>query len=137
WQELADPDWFSEDTLAKLNGINSPHTLSVGSYPTKSRESKAAKRDWLAAIKTTWILLGALVGVLFLIAILLSVRRPESVIVLLISLVIIGTLVASVQRVREASVRTAISNNLRQIALASHDYHDAKGTLRVWRESQG
>jgi Protein of unknown function (DUF1559) len=42
---------------------------------------------------------------------------------------VVATLVGGVQRVRRAANRAQTSNNLKQIALAMHNYHDAYGHL--------
>ncbi len=129
WEEVAGNLRLPHEVMALLRK-DVAYSLSASTYPENARKVEAERRAGLETVHGLWGIYAAILGVILLICFRHALFRHTDVgclVFLAITVVLIGLLLPAVQKVREASVRGMVTNDLKQLQLAVENYRATYG----------
>jgi type II secretory pathway pseudopilin PulG len=130
WRTLV-PDWMPPEFVARLELTDSDHSLTDSTYPLKRLTIDARKERSLGGMKDLWFGFFVLSGFGLLVGCVASsqgrITCLEVFVVAVIIMFLIALMLPAVQQAREAARRTQSKNQLHQMGLAIHNFHDAHG----------
>jgi hypothetical protein len=125
WEKLLPPD-FPADALAILRNESTMHTLIGSSYPESVRETEALRTAGMHLVQTIWFFVGIVTVISASIAALILLCRHYRAVDVGVGIGLVSVccclMVPSVQKVREASERTMVLNQLNHIWIAVEDF---------------
>jgi hypothetical protein len=126
WEKLVPPDFFPAEALAILRNHDPLYSLHCSTYPENVRKAASTRASALHLIHTAWLIVGTAIVVLIVVVATIAAYRVGTVLDVLVVIGLVATtcclLFPATQKVREASERTTLMNDLKQIALGTHNY---------------
>ncbi len=131
FEKLVQNGSVPESVLAVLRNPQGPTTFFATTYPENVRACEATETSLAGVIKIAWIVIGICVGILGMAFLTYRVFKTseggaaEACMIGIVLLTCMCFMVPPVQKVREASSRTQMANNLKNIEVAIWGFKDA------------
>ena len=134
WELLLPEGVIPEDTLRVLKEQHGQHTLNASTYPQKKAQTQKARREGLSFVSGLWALfffVTLFVGFCCVVTAATRIGVFEIVAAFVLAVCLISLLLPAVQQAREASRRTSLKNDLRNIGLAAYNMAETNGPLQT------